>query len=227
MKLESIITEDGSSTIHVPFLKETYHSRYGALTESVHVYIEKALYERISFQDLKEVNVLEVGFGTGLNALLTIIGCQKKEIKLNYIGIEPKPLDNQVIGSLNYTEILSHPQAKTWFDWLHESEWNEPITKEGITIEKKKMGIESFKSEVMFDVVYFDAFAPEKHPEIWTIEIYKSLFSMMNEGGILTTYCAKGKVKRELLGSGFMVENLSGPPGKREMTRATKPPQNS
>jgi tRNA U34 5-methylaminomethyl-2-thiouridine-forming methyltransferase MnmC len=226
-KVEVIITKDGSSSLFVPSLDETYHSRHGAITESVHVYIQHGLYERVESANLSTVDIFEVGFGTGLNTLLTILACLKRDITLNYTTIEPFPLDKATLDKLNYHSLLSQPEANDWFNWLHNTEWDQIHSRGKISFIKTKDRLETFHTEKKFEIVYFDAFAPEKQPELWKPEIYKKIYSMMNESGVLTTYCAKGQVKRDLLMAGFMVENLPGPPGKREIIRATRPPQNS
>lgn len=224
---ELIITQDGSTSLFVPSLDETYHSRHGALTESVHVYIQNGLYQRLESASPLAIDIFEVGFGTGLNALLTVLACQKRNVSLNYTTIEPFPIEKGILDQLNYHSLLSQPDANDWFRWLHSTDWNKIQSRGKISFLKTKDRLEAFHSEKKFDVIYFDAFAPEKQPELWKPEIYKKVFSMMNESGVLTTYCAKGQVKRDLLTTGFLVENLPGPPGKREVIRATRPPQNS
>lgn len=221
------ITEDGSHTLYLSSLDEGFHSSKGALTESVHVFIQNGLYARLDEGIIDPVSVFEVGLGTGLNLLLTILACQKKNIALHYTVVEPFPVSNEIIPQLNYGSILKSPDAGHWFSWIHDSPWDKEATKDKITIKKVKLPFQEFQYEERFDVIYFDAFAPEKQPELWSLEIFKKIFNLMNDTGIFVTYSAKGQVRRDLLSAGLLVERLAGAPGKREMIRAIKPPQNS
>lgn len=222
-----IKTEDGSDTLFLPTLNETYHSRHGAVTESVHVFIKNGLYARLETEYPEPLRVMEVGLGTGLNCLLTILACEKQRITLDYVAVEPFPLSTEKSNSLNYSSILKDPDAGSWFNWIHETDWENPIEKKFIKLRKLKDRLQKVSFEKGFDLIYFDAFAPEKQPELWTQEIFKKLFSCMNDFAFLCTYSAKGQVRRDLLSSGFIVEKMPGAPGKREMIRAAKPPQNS
>ena len=229
MKEEPILklTGDGSHTLFLSSINETYHSTNGALTESIHVFIKNGLYAKIDQDYLGSISVFEIGLGTGLNLLLTILGCKKKGIELTYTVVEPAPLSNNITDQLNYDTILKDPDAKSWFTWIHNSAWDKSVLKENIQIIKVKSSLQESVVKPGFDLVYFDAFAPEKQPELWTLDIFKNVFIMMNDFSFLVTYCSKSQVRRDLLMAGFLVEKLPGAPGKREMIRASKPPQNS
>ncbi|MCK4664511.1 MAG: tRNA (5-methylaminomethyl-2-thiouridine)(34)-methyltransferase MnmD [Bacteroidales bacterium] len=217
MNPKIIITEDGSNTLFVPSLNENYHSSYGAIQESRHIFINTG------FLSVKKtnINIFEIGFGTGLNALLTYIEASKNNQKTYYETIELYPLEHEIIKALNYPQILT-PLEKDVFFKIH-STWNEEIEiSDFFTIKKIKADLIDFKFDKQFDLVYFDAFSPEVQPEMWTKEIFEKIFKQLNINGVLTTYSAKGSVKRILKETGFKIEKLSGPPGKREIIRATK-----
>ncbi len=209
-------TADGSSTLYIPEMDEHYHSIKGAETESQHVFIDMGM----KAHKLKEtLHIFEVGFGTGLNAWLSLKESINSKQNVLYTGIERYPLSWEMIGELNYT---NDPVFRN----LHTAPWNKNIeVTPGFTLNKINTDLVSCNFPEAFhpDVIYFDAFAPEKQPEMWTPEIFDMLYRMMNPEGILTTYCAKGVVRRMLQHSGFMVERLPGPPnGKREILRARK-----
>ena len=214
------ITSDNSLTIYQPDLDETYHSKNGALTESMHVFIDKGFNEIIKHK--KTVNIFEVGFGTGLNTILTIIEAFAKNIVCNYQAIEAFPLDIALINELKYKTII--PQNfNSAFQNIHSVKWDEEfLITDNFKFKKTHAAFEHYKFEQPFDLIYFDAFAPEKQPELWTEEIFKKIYNSINEGGILVTYSSKGEVKRNLRSAGFFVERLDGPPGKRHMVRARK-----
>ena len=225
-KREFKITADGSHTLYVEALDETYHSKHGAIQEAVHVFIEAGL----KHLDKTQINVLEIGFGTGLNAFLTLLEAEKTYFdklsmtKINYTGIEAFPLEQEIIEELNYTaELKSTDKEKQLFKQLHKVEWegHQKIT-DNFSLNKTKVELNQFETSEQFDVIYFDAFGPRVQPEMWTETIFKNLYSCLADGGILVTYCAKGSVKRTLKAVGFEVESLPGPPGTREMTRAIK-----
>lgn len=220
MPLELIETKDGSHSLYNTELDETYHSVHGALNESKHVFIKHGLHE--SAKTFKEINILEVGFGTGLNALLTLIETQKNKLQVNYFTLEPLPLTEDILEKLNYARLINNDQNK-YFDRLHECEWkkeNEIIP--GFSFTKFNCTLQDISLEKPVDLVYFDAFAPRVQSELWIIDVFEKLFRMMSSNAILVTYCAKGEVKRTLRKAGFIVETLQGPPGKREMIRARK-----
>ena len=211
------LTTDGSHTLYIPELDEHYHSVKGAVTESLHVYVGLGL--RHAFAERKGVNTLrvfEVGFGTGLNALLTLEVAQQEEVQIHYTSVELYPLDWQQAQTLGYLN-------PTQFKLLHELPWNNSIAVNDYFTLHKVMGNILTVDIPEVDVVYFDAFAPEKQPELWSPELFRRIYEALSPGGVLTTYCAKGVVRRMLQDVGFSVERLDGPPGgKREVLRATK-----
>ena len=212
------ITADGSATIYVPHLDEHYHSVKGALTESLHIFRNCAfLYHSPSSQPLR---VLEIGFGTGLNAVVTAMATTKGR-KAHYISLELYPVEAQLIEKLNYGELVDNDLLMA----LHQAQWNAPqVISPTFTLEKLQCDFTQCSLPTDIDVVYFDAFAPEKQPEMWDESLFKRIYDAMSNGGILTTYCAKGEIRRRLQRVGFIVERLAGPPGgKREILRATKP----
>jgi tRNA U34 5-methylaminomethyl-2-thiouridine-forming methyltransferase MnmC len=217
-----IITRDGSHTLFVPELNEHYHSMYGALTESLHVFIRSGLE---CFSDHSEITVFETGFGTGLNALLTALGAVRKGMKICYFALEKFPVDPALIKALNYAELLSESEkdAERIFSSIHQASWDKMIEiNPFFQLKKIKGDLCSFIPDSRYDLIYFDAFAPEKQPEMWTGEIMERLVSAMKPGGVFTTYCVKGSVKRLLRDCGLTLEKLPGPPGKREILRGRK-----
>lgn len=207
-------TEDGSATLFVPELNEHYHSVKGARTESQHIFIDMGLKASAAPQP----HVLEIGFGTGLNALLTLETAEQEKRPVHYIGIELYPLAWEEVNALGYSDNPS-------FERLHTASWEEDVEiSPYFTLRKIKGDANTvIHSSFSPSVVYFDAFAPEKQPEMWNEQLFRSLYVTMNTGGILTTYCAKGVIRRLLQAVGFRVERLPGPPGgKREILRATK-----
>jgi tRNA U34 5-methylaminomethyl-2-thiouridine-forming methyltransferase MnmC len=213
--MERIIekTADGSNTLYLPELDEHYHSIKGALTESMHIFIHLGL----NHSKAIEPNILEIGFGTGLNAFLTLKAAKKEKRKINYTSIELYPLSLELIKELNYS-------SDTLFYKLHQCEWNkEQIIDPYFTLYKIEGDYTNYTFSNKYDIIYFDAFAPDKQPEMWNPQLFNTLYSIMNKNGILTTYCSKGVVRRMLQSAGFTVERLQGPVnGKREVLRATK-----
>jgi tRNA U34 5-methylaminomethyl-2-thiouridine-forming methyltransferase MnmC len=193
---------------------------HGAITESKHVFIKNGLH----FSKKHPVIVFEIGFGTGLNAFLTCLEAMKNKSPVIYYAIEKYPLETCDILLLNYAGIIaSGKQDKDIFGQLHAAPWGKLITiNSDFSIYKIKGDLLLYEPDFVFDLIYFDAFAPEKQPEMWTSEIFSRLFNRLNEGGILVTYCVKGDVKRTLKETGFKIEKLPGPPGKREVLRAVK-----
>lgn len=215
MKKELILTKDGSHSLFIEELNETYHSIHGSIAESMHVFIKNGLH----YHPKQNVNILEIGFGTGLNTLLTLTHSKKK--KIQYTTLEPYPISEKIYNNLNYSKLINSDENT--FLTLHNSDWgkNVKITKK-FTLYKSKRRIQDLYSEKKYDIIYFDAFAPEKQEEMWKKELFEKCYKILNEGGYLVTYCAKGIVKRTLKSVGFKVERLEGPPGKREMIRANK-----
>lgn len=211
------ITADGSCTLYREEIDETYHSTHGAIQESEHVFINAGLKRCTK----KEISILELGFGTGLNAYLTYIFTNENQnLKIFYTAIEKFPIDHELVMQLNYTKFKGNDQI---FNQLHLCEWGKALKiSENFFIEKIKTDFTGYNHKKNYDLIYFDAFSPDKQPEMWTEDIFRELYLHSNSGAILTTYCAKGDVRRAMKAAGFNVERLSGPPGKREMLRATK-----
>jgi tRNA U34 5-methylaminomethyl-2-thiouridine-forming methyltransferase MnmC len=219
MDIQVIISEDGSSTLYLPKMNESYHSFHGAVQESEHVFIKSGL-EYIS-QSKKTVTIFEVGFGTGLNVLLTLIFARKHNLNIDYYSIEAFPLEQQIVEQLNYAEKINDSSAPDLFSKIHNSKWNskELITEKFYLTKIHSKLEEADLSKIKADLVYFDAFAPSKQPEMWSEENFRKIKEAMNKGGVLVSYCASGQFKRTLKSLGFSIESLPGPPGKKEMTR--------
>ncbi len=216
-----INTEDGSSSVLSEKFGVNYHSKHGAIQESRHVFIEAALHYRAETQ--KELSVLGIGFGTGLNALLTCLEAETLGLKIHYTTVEAFPLSLDFIKKLNYAEVLNLEQAASLFTKIHTCEWGtESTITPHFSILKQKKKFEDIQETAAFDAIYFDAFAPDVQPKLWEAPLMKSMYQSLKPDGVLTTYCAKGVVKRTLKSVGFRIEALPGPPGKREMTRAVK-----
>jgi tRNA U34 5-methylaminomethyl-2-thiouridine-forming methyltransferase MnmC len=209
------ITDDGSATLYSPEFNQYYHSVRGAKSETQRVYIELGLWAKMS--EKSEINILEIGFGTGLNALMTALEVQKNNIKVHYASLEPYPISVEESQLLNYeTEFDTNLLTK-----IHEAKWEEVVEiTPNFQLQKIKNTIQKFESNNRFDVVYFDAFAPSSQPELWTEEIFTKISSMMQKGGFLTTYCSKTVIRRALESAGFKVEKHVGMWGKREVVRA-------
>jgi tRNA U34 5-methylaminomethyl-2-thiouridine-forming methyltransferase MnmC len=226
MERKLIATEDGSNTYFVPDLNEHYHSSFGALSESRHIFIEHALKAVIALS--KEVRILEVGFGTGLNALLTWLDCITEQVSVHYTALEPWPLQLTEAMKLNYAGMLQSSAASAIFRAMHESPWNVNVDLSShmkiFKIDKKLENVVLAPGQ--YNVVYFDAFGPDAQPELWTEEVFTKLFASMAGGAVMTTFSAKGAVRRAMSKAGFKVEKLKGPVGKREITRAWKPTDN-
>lgn len=212
-------TADGSQTLFVPELNEHYHSVKGALTESEHIFIQMGL----KHSSVEAPHVLEIGFGTGLNAFLTLLTADTDQRNIHYTTLERYPVTPALIEQLTYPELIC-PERKDDFQALHQAAWNTDVQLTPyFTLHKVETDFTSYTFPATYDVIYFDAFAPEKQPEMWTQSLFDTLYQQLNPQGILTTYCAKGAVRRMLQAAGFMVERLPGPPGgKREILRATK-----
>ena len=215
--VELRMTADGSNTVFSDAFSETYHSVNGAVTESKHVFIDAGL----KSCSKKHIRIFEVGFGTGLNALLSIIEGQKQNLVIDYHSVELYPIDMSMVEQINYPDFLSS-EIKL-FKSMHEASWDAPVPiVSGFRLKKMNAGIREVSLTEKYDVVFFDAFSPAVQPDLWTADIFRKLYKHTAEGGVLTTYCAKGEVRRTMVASGFTVERLPGPPGKREMLRATK-----
>jgi len=223
LKREIIITGDGSSTIHIPEWNEQYHSKHGALQEAIHVFINMGLLPVYAREELSEISILEIGFGTGLNALVTYEEARNRSNTVNYTGVEAYPVAKDEVGKLNFSEIIKDPLAVDFFNKIHESEWGKEveITK-SFKLTKQQKFFQDIEDIELYDLVYFDAFGARVQPELWSVDIFKKMYNALKRNGILVTYAAKGSVRRAMLEVGFLVERLPGPPGKREMLRATK-----
>jgi len=220
MNRKLITTNDGSQTIFVEDLNETYHSIHGAIQEANHVFIDHGL--RLFHSD-ERVRILEVGFGTGLNALLTFLNADNLKLNVDYVGVEAFPVEEELLEKIEYPSFLEGG-AEEMFKRIHDCAWNEKHElSNSFALTKMKMKIELLQSETnFFDLIYFDAFGPAVQGELWQPTILNQMYDLLKLNGVLVTYCAKGQVKRDLKSAGFTVETLPGPPGKREMTRAIK-----
>lgn len=213
MERSIITTADGSHTLFVPSLNEHFHSVHGAIQESVHVYINNGLRRC----DLNPVVVFEVGFGTGLNALLSLI--YRGNRKVTYYSIEQFPLNEQEFLALNFAKQIS-PRWEAAFSAMHRAPWNQLVEiEEDFKLYKIKNDLIEFEPHGYppFDLIYFDAFGPEKQPEMWDEAIFEKLSAQTKPGGVFVTYCAKGEVRRRLIRTGFDMKRIPGPPGKKEM----------
>ena len=221
MKREIIITKDGSHSINISNTNITYHSKYGAIQESKHIYIEAALKQLLNQKPC--INIFEMGFGTGLNALLTLIEGENNKQKIYYETVEAFPLEKQFFEKLNYCEQLQKPDLQLSFLQLHNCEWQKEIPINSF-FNFKKIST-SFKNYIFnktFDIIFYDAFAPRAQPELWTTEIFIKLFEALSRNGLLVTYCSKGDTQRAMQTAGFILQKLPGPLYKREILRAIK-----
>jgi tRNA U34 5-methylaminomethyl-2-thiouridine-forming methyltransferase MnmC len=216
LKVESIITSDGSSSLYLADMDETYHSKHGATTESVHVFIREGLHVCRA----NPLSILEIGLGTGLNALLTREDVEKRGVETSYTALEPYALSAEIWRNLHF----GVPNEREILHSIHSSPWNQKNELSPFfSILKKESKLLEFSSpSESFDLVYYDAFGPRAQPEMWTLACFENVHSWMKPGGILVTYCSKGQVRRDLEHIGFRVEKRPGPPGKREMIRAMK-----
>jgi tRNA U34 5-methylaminomethyl-2-thiouridine-forming methyltransferase MnmC len=220
MNLEFIITEDGSHTLLLPELKEHYHSVHGAIAESQHIFINAGIH--FALQKNTSLNILEIGFGTGLNALLAYVDSVKNNFRCNYTSVEAHPLPENIFSRLNYAELLGVPDEK--FLSLHQCKWNEVlrISDHFNFLKMLISALEMILPQDYYDLVFFDAFAPDIQPELWSSQVFSNINASMKKNAILTTYSTKGDVKRTLKSTGFTIEKLPGPKGKREILRACK-----
>lgn len=228
MKRKIITTADGSKTIHIEDWNEQYHSIHGALQEAEHVFIKHGLHHTLNLQkgndkSPKQLSLLEIGFGTGLNAYLTFLEAEKNQVTVHYEGIEAYPVSIEEIEQLNYSN-LKHNPSEAIFKQLHLTPWE---TKLNLTpffeLKKRQQFFKDITDIEAFNLIYFDAFGARVQPELWTEAVFCIMFKALKPQGTLVTYAAKGSVRRAMQAVGFKVERLPGPPGKREMLRATKP----
>ena len=229
MDLELRRTADGSATLFVPALDEHYHSRHGARQESAHVFIRAGLLPRLAVglgqPCRRPLHLLEVGLGTGLNALLTLPAARAAGAAVTYDALETLPLPPGVVAALAPDWEAESAEAGRWFRELHAAPWGpaHPLAP-GFFLTKLPQPLQAAQlPAAYYDLIYFDAFAPEKQPELWTEAIFRQLYAAAAPGAVLVSYCAQGQFRRNLRAAGWGTEKLPGPPGKREMTRATKP----
>jgi tRNA U34 5-methylaminomethyl-2-thiouridine-forming methyltransferase MnmC len=217
MNSELRITSDGSHTLFVPAIDECYHSSHGAIQESRHIFIEAGLKQCLK----SEIKVLEIGFGTGLNAFLTLIEAERNQKNIHYTSLELFPVEIETALQLNYANEYSK-EFRKYFELLQTSSWNTNVQiSPNFSLEKIEADFTTFELSDKYDVIYFDAFSPEKQPEMWSQEQFEKIARQCNPDAILTTYCAKGIVRRAMQAAGFLMERLPGPPGKREILRGT------
>ncbi|MBQ4820371.1 tRNA (5-methylaminomethyl-2-thiouridine)(34)-methyltransferase MnmD [Aquimarina sp. MMG016] len=223
LKREIITTGDGSTTIHLPDWNEQYHSKHGAINEAKHVFIESGFNHILKSKVLNPLYILEIGFGTGLNAFITFLEAEKINQKVNYTGVEAYPVAFEEAKLMNYAETLLAKEKEEVFKIMHESEWEKLILiTEDYELTKRQQFFADIEDKNSFNLIYFDAFGARVQPELWTTAIFQKMYNALKKGGALVTYAAKGSVRRAMQEVGFMVERLPGPPGKREMLRATK-----
>lgn len=219
---ELIVSSDGSHTLQSAQFGVTYHSIHGAIQETEHVFIQAGLLHAAA--QSKQLNILEIGFGTGLNAFATLLKADELNLDITYTTLEPFPIKPALAKQLNYTSAYKKPQRQENFFALHQADWNTPtLISDRFTFTKINNTLQEAALPTDIDVVYFDAFAPTAQPELWEEAPLQRLFDILRPGGVLVTYCAKGVFKRTLKSIGYTVEGIPGPPRKREMTRATKP----
>ena len=212
------LTADGSKTLYLPHLDETYHSSHGAIQEAVHVFIEHGL--TYVSQKTESITVFEMGFGTGLNALLTAQWAQKHQRMIHYIGIEHYPIEEDLWRQMEFVQVESEIAL---YAKIMSSEWGKfQEINPFFELKKIEQTVHDLDLNEKVDLIYFDAFGPKVQAEMWDLPVLKKMHGMLNPGGVFVTYCAQGQMKRNLKSLGFTLEVLPGPPGKREMTRATK-----
>ncbi len=219
--IEHIITSDGSSTLINKDLNTSYHSLHGALQESQHIYIKNGLLEISKKQ--YEIKVFELGFGTGVNAWLSLEFALRNKVIIHFTSIEKYIVEESLIQQLNYSNQFQFENGKSYFNTIHELNWNKKhVINDNFSLNKIKEDWLSFETKEKFDLIYFDAFGPGSQSELWNQTSLSKAYNILNPQGILVTFCAQGEFRRTLKSIGFQVERLPGPPGKREMTKAVK-----
>lgn len=219
MKREILTTFDGSTTIHLPDWDESYHSKHGAIQEAYHVFIQSGF----SLFKGNSISILEIGFGTGLNAFITYLEAKKSNQTIDYVGVEAYPVEVVEALQMNYVSELDAPNEMNIFRKMHECNWEKKdVISDNFSLTKRKQFFQDIVDENTFDLIYFDAFGFRVQPELWSLEIFQKMYKALKTNGILVTYACRGSIKRAMLECGFKVEKLPGAPGKREMLRATK-----
>lgn len=227
MERKVVQTADGSPTLFLPELNEHYHSIHGARQESLHVFLKQGLDAWLELHE-QGPSILEVGFGTGLNALLTLQKALEEQINIEYTTLEAYPLGEEQVTAFAQAMQWQSPLEEKQFLQLHQVPWEQMVKlTPAFFLYKHESKLEEIVLKENYDVIFFDAFAPDKQPELWTTEIFTTLFQALRPGGVLTTYSAKGQVRRNMQAAGFEAERIPGPPGKREMLRAWKAPASS
>lgn len=220
MKREIITTADGSKTIQIKDWNEQYHSKHGAIQEAYHVFIKHGL----TLFENQKLAILEIGFGTGLNALITLMEAPKLQLDVVYKGVEAYPVAADERKQLNYIEALKAKKFEGQFDKMHDADWQTTLeVNNTFSLIKQRSDFREINDVNYFDLIYFDAFGARVQPELWTEEVFGIMYRALRGKGVLVTYAAKGSVRRAMQSVGFVVERLPGPPGKREMLRALKP----
>jgi tRNA U34 5-methylaminomethyl-2-thiouridine-forming methyltransferase MnmC len=221
LKREFLTTGDGSITIHLPDWDEQYHSKHGAIAEAEHVFLKAGLDYCVAENNHKAISILEIGFGTGLNAFLTVSEIEKLKISCDYIGVEAYPVSAAEVSMLNYPKKTKLPKAL--FEQLHTAPWEKKTEiNSRFSLTKRKQFFSEISEKNSIHLIYFDAFGARVQPELWTEEIFSTMYKALKSKGVLVTYAAKGSVRRAMQSVGFTVARLPGPPGKREMLRAVK-----
>ena len=217
-KIEIRQTADGSNTLYLPELDETYHSSHGAVQEAMHVFIEHGL--TLVGQEKKSISVFEMGFGTGLNALLTAQWSEQHSCSIRYIGIELHPISEDIWGQMDY--VQEEVERETYAKIMSAAWGDYQVIHPGFQLKKIKEDVLALQLSEKVDLIYFDAFGPRAQSEMWELPVLTKMYELLHPGGVFVTYCAQGQMKRNLTALGFTLESLPGPPGKREMTRAIK-----
>lgn len=219
-KLRLITTQDGSHSLLREDMNETYHSFHGAVGESRYVFVEQGLAFYLSEKNAKEISVLEIGFGTGLNAYLSALFAETHGVKVSYHTLEPFPVPEELYCQFNFADNERNNQL---LQRIHQAKWDEQCAiSDQFKFQKYQITLEEFETRALFDVIFFDAFAPSKQAEVWELANIQKCYDLLNPGGFLTTYCAQGQFKRNLKSAGFEVETLKGAHGKKEMVRGNK-----
>lgn len=219
MKREIIITADGSTTIRIPDWNENYHSSHGAIQEAKHVFIANGL---DLFKNQAEISILEIGFGTGLNAFITFLETLNKE-KINYVGVEAYPISADEAVQMNYVNELEAQKHTSIFSKMHSCDWEKENTiTNHFSFTKRQQLFQDIDDRNQYNLIYFDAFGFPLQPELWSELIFKKMFDALLPNGVLVTYACRTSIKNAMIAAGFTIEKLPGAPGKREMLRATK-----